>query len=73
MNLKILIFHVYHFNMDISLITALFSLKTCICIAGICMEGSVSQNFDLVFVLWYVEEGILKKIQTFTKVTRFLP
>ena len=35
------------FNMDISLIIALISLKTCMCIAGICMEGSVSQNFEL--------------------------
>ena len=46
MNLKILIFHVYFFNMDISII-ALICLKTCICIAEICLEGSVSQNFDL--------------------------
>ena len=45
MNLKILIFHVYVLNMDISLIIAL--LKTGMCIAEICMEGWVSQNFDL--------------------------
>ena len=43
MNLKILIFHVYFLNMDISLIIALI----CMCIAEICMEGRVSQNFDL--------------------------
>ena len=47
MNLKILIFHAYFFNMDILLIIALICLKTCMCIAEICMEGSVSQNFDL--------------------------
>ena len=47
MNLKILIFHVYFFNMDISLIKALICLKTCMCIAEICTEGRVSQNFDL--------------------------
>ena len=47
MNLKILIFHVYYFNMDISIIIALVCLKTCMCIAEICMEGSVSQNDDL--------------------------
>ena len=47
MNLKIHIFHVYFLNMDISLIIALTSLKMCICIAEICMEGSVTQNFDL--------------------------
>ena len=47
MNLKILIFHVYFLNMDISLIIALIALKTCMYISGICMEGSVSQNFEL--------------------------
>ena len=46
MNLKTPIFHVYFFNMDISLFIA-FCLKICICIAQICMEGTVSQNFDL--------------------------
>ena len=35
------------FNMDISLIIALISLKICMCISGICMEGSVSQNLEL--------------------------
>ena len=45
--MKILIFHVYFFNMDISLIIALISFKTCMNIAGICVEGSVSQNFEL--------------------------
>ena len=33
--------------MDISLIIALISLETCMCIARICMEESVSQNFEL--------------------------
>ena len=47
MYLKILIFHVYFFNMNISLIIALICLKTCMCIAEICMEGRVPQNFDL--------------------------
>ena len=47
MNLKILIFHVYIFFMDISLIIALICLKTGMCIAEICMEGRVSQNVDL--------------------------
>ena len=47
MNLKTHIFHVYFFNMDISLIIAPISLKICICIAETYMEGSVSQNFDL--------------------------
>ena len=47
MNLKILIFHIHFFNMDISLIIALICLKTCMCIAEICMEGRMSQHFDL--------------------------
>ena len=33
--------------MDISVIIALISLKTCMCIAGICMEGCMSQIFEL--------------------------
>ena len=33
--------------MDISLTIAPISLKICMCIAEIYMEGSVSQNFDL--------------------------
>ena len=47
MNLKSPIFHVYFLNMDSSLIIAAFCLKNCIYIAEICMEGSMSQNFDL--------------------------
>ena len=47
MNLKILIFHVYFLIMDILLIIALISLKTCMCIAGLCMEGTISQNLEL--------------------------
>ena len=34
-------------NMDISLIIAPISLKICMCIAEIYMEGSVFQNVDL--------------------------
>ena len=47
MNLKILIFHIHFLNMDISLIIGLICLKTCMYIAEICMEGNLSQNFDL--------------------------
>ena len=47
MNLKTHIFHVYFLNMDISLIIAPISLKSCMCIAETYMEGSVSQNSDL--------------------------
>ena len=37
----------HFFNMDISLNIAPMSLKICMCIAEIYMEGSVSQNFNL--------------------------
>ena len=47
MNLKILIFHVYFFNMHILLIIAPICLEICMCVTEICMEGSVSQNVDL--------------------------
>ena len=47
MNLKTHIFHVYLFNMDISLIIVSISLKICMCIAETYMEGNLSQNFDL--------------------------
>ena len=47
MNVKIFIFHVYFFNMDISIITALTCLKIRMCIADMCMEGSMSQKFCL--------------------------
>ena len=76
MNLKTPIFHVYFFNMDISLIMAAFCLKMCIRIAEIYMEGIVSQNFDfsLVFVLWYIEQRILKKsTKNHKKIPSFLP
>ena len=76
MNLKIIIFHVYFFNIDISLIIALISLKTSICIAGICMEGSVSPNFELGPSFCFMvcrRRNFENKIQKFTKVTRFLP
>ena len=34
-------------NMDISLTMALIFLKTCIHVVEVCLEGSVSQNFDI--------------------------
>ena len=42
-------------NMDISLIMALISLKICMCIAEIYMEGTVSQNFDLGLSFCFVQ------------------
>ena len=74
MNLKILIFHIHFLNMDISLIIALITLETCMCIAEICMEGSVSQNFELGLSFCFMvsrRRNFGKKIQKFTKVTRF--
>ena len=64
MNVKTLIFHVHFFNMNISLFIAPICLKICMCIAEVCMEGSLSHNFDIgltFFYIYYVEEGILKK------------
>ena len=58
-NLKNLIFHVNFLNMDISIIIALICLKICMCISEICMEGSMSQNFDLGLSFCYVEDGVL--------------
>ena len=46
-NLKNLNFHIYFLNMDISLTKALSCLKICMYTAEICLEGSVSQNFDI--------------------------
>ena len=43
---KIIIFYVYIFNMDISLIMALIFLRTCTHGTKVCLEGRVSQNFD---------------------------
>ena len=56
--MKIHIFDIYFFNMDISLIIALSCLKICMNIPEMYMEGRVSQIFDiaLVFVLLYVED-----------------
>ena len=45
--MKILIFDVYFLNMDISPNIVFTSLKICMCIAEIYMEGSMSQHFDL--------------------------
>ena len=69
MNLKKLIFHIYFFNMDFSLIMALTCMKMCIHNAEICFEGHVSQNFDIglsfcfiVYITWNFEK-ICKKSQ----------
>ena len=75
MNLKTHIFHVYFFNMDISLIIAPISLKMCMCIAETYMEGSVSHNFDLGLSFSFMQcrrRHFEKKIQKITKITRFL-
>ena len=45
--LETLIFHVYCFKMNISLIITRICLKTCMYIAEICVERSLSQNFDV--------------------------
>ena len=42
-----IIFYVSFLNMDISLTMAHIFLKTCIHVVEVCLEGSVSQNFDI--------------------------
>ena len=73
--MKILIFHIYFFNMDISLIIALICLRICMYIPYLCIEGSVSQIFDkglsFCFIV-YRRRKLGKKIQKkITKVTLF--
>ena len=70
--MKILIFHIYFVNMDISLIISLICLIICMYIPKMYMEGRVSQIFDkglsfcfIVYRRWILEQKI-------TKVTRFL-
>ena len=76
MNLKTHIFHVYFFNMDISLIIAPISLKMCMCIAEIYMEGSLSQNFDLGLSFCIMQcrrRHFENQIQKITKCTQKVP
>ena len=68
-NLKIIIFHIYFFNMDNSLIIKLICLKIRMYIPWICLEGRMSQNFDIGFSFhfivcrrWELEKNT-KKIQ----------
>ena len=69
-NRKILIFHIYFMNMDISLIMRLTCLKTAIHALRINLEGIMSPNFDILlsFSLIAFRRGDNKN----TKVTRFL-
>ena len=46
-NRKIFIFHEYFFNTDISLIIGFIIMKFCIGVAEDCLEGSMSQNFNI--------------------------
>ena len=46
-NRKILIFHIYILNMDISLTMRLTCLKTAIHVHETHLEGRVSQNFNI--------------------------
>ena len=52
--MKILIFDIYFFNMDISLIIALICLKIYMYIAKMYMEGRVSQIFDVGFSFCFI-------------------
>ena len=53
-NMKILIFDIYFFNMDISLIMAHICLRICMYIPKIYMEGRVSQIFDIGFSFGFI-------------------
>ena len=46
-NRKIIIFHEYFSNTDISLIIRFIIMKMCIHVAEDCLEGRVSQNVDI--------------------------
>ena len=46
-NRKIIIFHEYFLNKDISLIIGFIIMKSCRHVAEDCLEGSVSQNSDI--------------------------
>ena len=68
-------FSCIYFNMDISLIIALICLKICMFLAELCMEGSVSQNFDLGLSFYFMlcrRRHFEKKYQKLPKVTLFL-
>ena len=57
------LFFTYFLNMDFSLIMTLTRMKICIHSAEICFEEACLNILiqGLVFVLWYVEYGTLKK------------
>ena len=46
-NRKIFIFHEYFLNKDISLIIGFIIMEICMHVAEDCLEGRVSQNFDI--------------------------
>ena len=54
-NMKIHIFDIYFFNMDISLIIALICLRICMYIPKMYIEGMVSQIFDIGFSFCFIE------------------
>ena len=66
LNCKIPLFDVYFFNMDISRIMALRCLKTSIHVPGVCLEGSMSQNFNIRLSFYFM---VCRKRQ-FTKITK---
>ena len=74
-NLKIIIFHIYFFNMDISLIISLICLTIRMYIPSMYLEGGVSQNVDIGLCYCFIvcrRWKLGKKIQKVTIVTRSL-
>ena len=66
LNCKIPFFDVYFLNMDISLIMALRCLKTSIHVTEVCLEGSMSQNFNIRLSFCFM---VCRK-RKFTKITK---
>ena len=53
-NRKIIIFYEYFLNTDIFLIIRFIIIKMCIHVAEDCLEGSMSQNFDIGSSLYFM-------------------
>ena len=66
LNWKILFFNAYFFNMDISLIMALRCLEIFIHVTEVCLEGRMSQIFDIRLSFCFM---VCRK-RKFTKITK---
>ena len=69
-NMKILIFDIFFFNMDISLIIANICFRICMYIPEIYMEGRVSHTFDIGFSFCFI---VCRKFEKIYKQSQKLP